>query len=103
VNNVSFCPLPARQWAFLNAMQTDEQDRMAVQELLGDAERALALAEGEDDHGNLLPDAVAKARENYIDLVRRSRRLTMRGEEQVTFQRALDRLRAFLRFFGETT
>lgn len=84
-------------------MQSDDWNQTAVRELLGDAERALSLAEGWESHGDVPPDAVVTARENYIDLVRRSRRLTMRDGDQVTFQKALDHLRAFLRFFGEIT
>lgn len=84
-------------------MQTNELNQMAVQALLADADHALALTELEDVRGNatIVKETIARARSNYIDLVRRSRPLQFTPAEQALFQQKLDRLRACLRFFGE--
>ncbi|MGD0369826.1 MAG: hypothetical protein ABSA94_20425 [Acidobacteriaceae bacterium] len=80
----------------------DDPNRIAVQGLLADADRALALTDLQDVRGNreIFGDAIASARQNYIDLVRRHRRLTLSDGEQTALQQALHRLRARLRFFG---
>jgi len=83
-------------------MLEDERNRTAVQGLLADADRALALTELDDVRGNreIVGDAIANARQNYIDLVRRHRRLSLSDGEQTAIQQTLDCLRARLRFFG---
>ncbi|MGB9032323.1 MAG: hypothetical protein WCC27_19515 [Acidobacteriaceae bacterium] len=75
---------------------------MAVQHLLADADRALALTEFEDVRGSreIVGETIASARQSYIDLVRRHRTLSLTVDEQTAFQQILDRLRARLRFFG---
>ncbi len=75
-------------------MPTDEWSRTAVQGLLADAERVLALTEFQDVRGNkeIVEHTIASARHNYIDLVRRSRPLIMSHAKQATLQKALDRL-----------
>jgi hypothetical protein len=83
-------------------MLEDERNRSAVQGLLADADRALALTELDDVRGSreIVGDTVANARQNYIDLVRRHRRLSLTDGEQTALQQTFDRLRARLRFFG---
>jgi hypothetical protein len=83
-------------------MQGDDWNRTAVQALLADTDRALALAEAEGVRGSrrIVEDATANAHSNYIDLLRRSRPLIMTDGDQVAFQKKLDRLRACLRTFG---
>jgi hypothetical protein len=83
-------------------MLEDERNRMAVQGLLADGDRALALTELDDVRGNreIVEDAIANARQNYIDLVRRHRRLSFSDGEQTAIQQTLDCLRARLHFFG---
>ncbi len=80
----------------------DDWNRSAVQGLLADAERAVTLTELEDVRENreILEKTIATARQNYIDLVRRSRPLIMSHSEQLTFQEKLNQLQARLRFFG---
>ena len=83
-------------------MKSDDWNQMAIQGLLADAERALALTEVDDVRGNrqIVRDAITSAHQIYIDLVRRSRRLILGDGEQVTLQDMLDSLRAKLHFFG---
>ncbi len=81
----------------------DDRNRMAIQGLLADAERVLVLIDFQDVRGNkeMVEDTIANARQNYIDLVRRSRPLIMSHGEQMTLQEALNRLKERLRFFGD--
>lgn len=81
----------------------DDWNPSAVQRLLADAERALVLTELEDVRGNrgIVENTIVTARQNYFDLVRRSRPLIMSHSEEVTFQEKLDQLKARLHFFGE--
>jgi hypothetical protein len=83
-------------------VQDHDRNRIAVQGLLADADRALALTDLQDVRGNreIVADAIACARQNYIDLVRRHRRLSFTNGEQTAIQQTLDHLRARLRFFG---
>jgi hypothetical protein len=86
-------------------VSNDDWNRTAVEGLLADAERVLALTEFKDVRGNeeIVEITIASARQNYIDLVRRSRPLIMSHDEQTTLQGALDRLKERLRFFGDAT
>lgn len=74
-------------------MQIDDWNRMAVRTLLADAGRSLALLEVKNQ-GNreVVRDAVADARRNYFDFVRRGRPLIMSDDDQVAFRKALDHL-----------
>ena len=85
-------------------MLIDELNRRAVECLLADAERAMALVNVEDIRGNreLIADTMVIVRRNYVDLVRRSRPLRMSEEHQACFHAALDYLRAALQFYGES-
>ncbi|MGA8908978.1 MAG: hypothetical protein WB524_15285 [Acidobacteriaceae bacterium] len=85
-------------------MLMDAWNRRAVKGLLADTERIVALVDIRDIRGNreLARDTITIARQNYIDLVRRSRPLIMTDDEHQTFQGALDHLKAVLRFFGES-
>jgi hypothetical protein len=82
----------------------DDWNKRAVEVLLKDADGALALTELEDVPGNeeIVQSAIANAHRNYIDLVRRGRPLIMTDGDLITFQRTLDRVRARLRFFGQS-
>lgn len=75
---------------------------MATKALLADAERAVALTQVEASEGDTALEMIASARKNYIDLQRRSRPLIMSDGDLIAFQHQLDRLRACLRFFGES-
>ena len=81
----------------------DEWNRAAVKGLLADAKRVLALTEFQDVRGNreIVENTIANARQNYIDLMRRSRPLIMTDGEYETFQSILERLKARFRFFGD--
>lgn len=81
----------------------DEWKRAAVQGLLADADRVLALAELDSVRENreIVEHAIANARKNYIDLMRRSRPLIMTDGEKTRFQNIMDRLKARLRLFGD--
>lgn len=84
-------------------MSTDASNRNAVEGLLADAERALALVNVQDVRGNreIVRDAIVHARQDYVDLVRRSRRMIMTDDEHVALLGVLDHLRAAFRFFHE--
>jgi hypothetical protein len=75
-------------------MQIDDWNRTAVRTLLEDAGRTLARLEVENLRGNreVVRDAMAHARRNYFDFVRRGRPLIMSNDDQVAFQKTLDRL-----------
>lgn len=77
---------------------------MAVKALLADGDRVLALAEVGDGRENkeILAVMMANARQNYIDVVRRSRPLIISHGEQGAFQEVLDRLSARIRFLDES-
>ena len=79
-----------------------EWNRAAVQGLLADADRALALSKSEDVRGSreIVETSLAIARRNYIDLVRRSRPLMLTDEEYSRFLDVLESLIGRLRFFG---
>jgi hypothetical protein len=83
-------------------MMLEAWNRTAVHGLLADTERALALTDLGDARGNreIVQKTITNAHQNYIDLMRRSRPLIMTDGEYATFQSALDRLKARLRFFG---
>jgi hypothetical protein len=78
----------------------DDWNKKAVEVLLKDADQALVLTEPDNVREEIAKDTIAKAHQNYIDLVRRSRPLIMTDGDLITFQRKLDRLRACLRLFG---
>jgi hypothetical protein len=82
----------------------DELNRMAVQGLLADAERVLALTDLEAmrTESDIVDHAIANAQQNYIDLARRRRPLIMREAEETQFQTAMDCIMARIRFFGKT-
>jgi hypothetical protein len=82
----------------------DDLNRVAVQGLLADAERVLALTDLEAVRWDraIVDDAIANAQKNYIDLIRRRRPLMLPYAEEVQFQRAMDCIMARIRFFGQT-
>ncbi len=82
-------------------MLDDDRNRTAVEGLLADADRALALTEFEDVRGSreIVRETIANARQSCIDLVRRRRTLSLTLGEQTALQQTLDVLRARLRFF----
>jgi hypothetical protein len=82
-------------------MLDDDRNPTAVEGLLADADRALALTEFEDVRGSreIVRETIANARQSYIDLVRRRRTLSLTLGEQIALQQTLDVLRARLRFF----
>jgi hypothetical protein len=77
-------------------VQIDNWNRRAVRTLLADAGRPLVLPDAEKVSGNRegVLEEMANARKNYLDFVRRSGPLIMSDDEQVAFQKALDRLMA---------
>ena len=97
-------PSPGQSHSKVRFMLMDDWNRSGVKGLLADAERILALVNIEDVRGNreLVRDAITIARRDYVDLVRRSRTLTMTEGEYASFQTALDHLKAVLRFFAES-
>ena len=82
----------------------DDRNRNAVEGLLADAERTVALVNIDDLRGNreIVPNVIAHAQRDYVDLVRRSQSLIMTDNQRATFSDLLDRLREALRFFGES-
>lgn len=85
-------------------MSNDELSTNATTMLMADAERALALMALEDVRGNpeWARQTIAQAHRSYDDLIRRGERLILSSEQRIAFQSVMDRLRASLRFFGET-
>jgi hypothetical protein len=81
----------------------DQLNRMAVDGLLADVERVLALTDLEGVRGDreIVDDAIANAQRNYIDLVRRRRPLMLADADETRFQSAMDRILARMRFFGK--
>lgn len=84
-------------------MLLEDWNRAAVHALLADSERALALTDLDDARGSreIVRQTLANARQNYIDLMRRSRPVIMTDEEHRSLHSALDRIKARLHFFGE--
>lgn len=80
----------------------DAVNRAAVQTLLRDADYYLALSEVDVTSGSAKTVIVANLRSGYADVSRRRAPLIMTDDEMNAFQHILDRLRARLRFFGET-
>jgi hypothetical protein len=76
---------------------------MAVQALLADTERVLALTELADvrEDRAIVDDAIANAQKNYTDLVRRRRPLMLADADEARFQSAMDCILARIRFFGK--
>ena len=85
-------------------MSDDQLNANAAATLMADAERALALIAFEDVRGNpeWARQTIAQAHHSYDDLIRRGERLILSSEQRIAFQGVIDRLRASLRFFGET-
>jgi hypothetical protein len=85
-------------------MPIEDWNRMAVQGLLADADRVLALTDVEDvlEHREIVDYAIANAHKNYIDLMRRRRPLMLAEKDEARFQNLMDRILARLRFFGES-
>lgn len=81
----------------------DDLNRMAVQGLLADADRVLAVTDLEAVRGDheIVDDAIANAQQNYIDLVRRRRPLMLTEADEARLQRAMDCIIARVRFFGK--
>ena len=81
----------------------NELNGMAVQGLLADAERVLALTDFEAVRGDceIVDDAIANAQRNYLDLMRRRRPLMLAQADEVRFQSAMDCIMARIRFFGK--
>jgi hypothetical protein len=85
-------------------MQIDQWNHAAAQALLADADRTMALTHFDDataDQG-VAQKTIATVHKNYSDLLRRSVPLIMSDADQIKFQRKMDRLRACLKFFGES-
>jgi hypothetical protein len=83
-------------------MQIDARNRGTAQALLADADVVLALAAVEQIEGPGMLEMVVNVRSGYRDLVRRGMSVTMTDDEQIKFQRKVDRMRACLRLFGES-
>ena len=81
-------------------MQVDNLNQNAMEALLADADRALALTRVQDLREAARLVMVADTRKNYIELQRRSRPLIMADTDVISLQRSLDCLRACLRFFN---
>jgi hypothetical protein len=88
-----------------HCMETADWNQMAIQGLLADADRVLALTDVQNVERDrtIAGHALANAQQNYIDLIRRGRRLMLEGADEASFQGAMDRIQARLRFFGEST
>ena len=81
----------------------NELNRMAVQGLLADADRVLAVTDLEAVRGDheIVDDAIANAQRDYIDMARRRRRLMLADADDARFQSAMDHILADIHFFGK--
>lgn len=79
-------------------------NRMAVQALLADAERVLALADVGDVGGNheVRTMTVENARHNYRDMMRRRKPLMLTESEESRFQNIMARLQARIRLYEQS-
>ncbi|MFZ0275116.1 MAG: hypothetical protein WB524_22200 [Acidobacteriaceae bacterium] len=85
-------------------MSADNPNQRAVQQLLREAEFALAavgLTTSRDDR-EAVAQALAAGHQAWQDIVRRQQALTLTVDEAAALQSCLDRLRARLRFLGLT-
>jgi hypothetical protein len=82
----------------------EDLNRLAVQGLLADADRVLALTDLKDVREDLeiVDDAISNTQQNYINLVRRRRPLMLTFADEATFQSAMDHILARIRFFGKS-
>jgi hypothetical protein len=80
----------------------DDLNRIAVQGLLADMDRVLALTDLETVRGNreIVDDTIANAQKNYVDLMRRRRPLMLDHADEARFQSAMDQIMARIRFFS---
>jgi hypothetical protein len=83
-------------------VQVENLNQNATEDLLADADRAVALTRVKDLREAARLEMVADTRKNYIELQRRSRPLIMSDTDVISLQRSLDCLRACLRFFNVT-
>ncbi|MGC2299620.1 MAG: hypothetical protein WA476_12515 [Acidobacteriaceae bacterium] len=79
-------------------------NRMAVQALLADAERVLALSDVGDVGGSheVLTMTVENARHNYHDMIRRRKPLMLTETEEERFQDIMARLQARIRLYEQS-
>ncbi|MFY9746710.1 MAG: hypothetical protein WAK25_10525 [Acidobacteriaceae bacterium] len=79
----------------------DDLNRMAVQGLLADADRILALTDLKDVRGDraIVDDAIANAQRNYVDLVRRRGPLLLTAADEARLQNILDQIRTRIRLY----
>jgi hypothetical protein len=75
-------------------MKMADWNRRAVRSLLADADLVLTFADRGDVH------AIATARKNYLELMRRRKPLILADAERL--QSIMDRLQGRIRFFGES-
>ena len=75
-------------------------NRRAVQKLLADTDRVLALTDLDDVRGGreIVDHTIANAQQNFIDLARRRRPLE--DADEATFRGAMDHIQARIRYFG---
>jgi hypothetical protein len=85
------------------SMHFDNGDRVAVEILMADADRTLALTNFDDSTGDrgAAQKTIASVHKSYIELRRRSGPLTMSESDQIAFLTKMDQLRACLKFFGQ--
>ena len=77
-------------------------NQTAVQRLLADTDRVLALTDLDDVRGGreIVDHTIANAQQNFIDLARRRRPLTLEDADEATFRGAMDHIQARIRYFG---
>jgi hypothetical protein len=80
----------------------DAVNGAAVLDLLRDADGFLALGKIEVAPGPATLELVVNLRAAYMNLSSRSMQLTMTDAQMIDFLLKLDRLRAVLRFFGQS-
>lgn len=83
-------------------MDQETRNRVAVDELLGEAELALAMADlttTRDDHA-IVEQTLDRGERAYGDILRRQNGVVLSMDEADLLQARLDRLRARLKFLG---
>lgn len=80
----------------------DGVNHAAVEELLRDADDILTLSKTEVASGPSTLERVVNLRAAYMDLSNRSMQITMTDDQMIAFLSRLDRLRAILRYHGQS-
>lgn len=85
-------------------MELETRNRIAADELLGEAELALAMADltTRRDESEVVEHTLVRGQRAYGDILRRQAAIDLSTEDASLLQSLLERLRARLHFLGAT-